>query len=443
MGMDDQRTAQTPGPEMPVPGPAAAHMSGRRGPSRRALAIGAVLVVAAAGAVGATVLLRDDGGGGGGQGVALLPAASPGRADFTDDLDLLAPDQRAQPAAERVRLPYVDLDEPVALAGLGIRGAEAGLYTATRGEPTCDVDRLTELLLGEGPEGGADPAADAWFAAVARNIDENERDDYLDDLTAVRLRVDTRVVTHAFPRGEPVPYPAVLQAGTAVLVDELGVPRVRCTGGTPLRQPDPAADVESDTAAANPDDAWPGFDPAAVVVVDARAADDGFELAAGDAAFVRALGSNGDRDRGVFTPTPDLGCGSNCHVLDIAITAAEGTPTSLSFDGVADPSEQTPQHMHWDEAGPTTYKYSVVRDWATYRAVGPDDDVSAIMTAYYADPAREGELMLQPDPLTGMPVLLECVKGPVTVTITVDGTVAQTVDQDVDCGTMPLEFVLD
>jgi hypothetical protein len=466
--MDDQRPVGAVAPAAPNPGypPSpgpAAHLGPRRTRSRRLVGLAALLAIGVGGG-GAAVALSgggdgDDEAGGAGDGVVLLPAASPGRDDFTGDLDLLAPDRRAQPGGVRVRLPTTDLDEPVVLAGLGIRGAEPGLYTAARDEPTCDVDQLDELLLAEG---GADPepATVAWFGAIARNIEAEEYDEYLDGLTAVRLRLDTRVVANGFVDGAAVPYPAVLQAGTAVLVDELGVPRVRCTGGTPLGEADPVSGMDREEAldldarAADPDDAWAGFDPAAVVVVEAHPTDDGFELASatgadadGDETFVRRTGSNGDRDRGVFTPDdgePAPGCGDECHELEIAITASAGTATSLSFEGIADPSETDDQRLFWSDAAPTTYKFSVDREWETYGAIGPDDDVQAIMTAFYADPAHEGELMLQPDPLTGAPMLLRCADGPVTITVTVDGTVARTFDEDVSCvGTNDLEFVLE
>ncbi|PZT71125.1 hypothetical protein DN402_02310 [Streptomyces sp. SW4] len=48
------------------------------------------------------------------------------------------------------------------------------------------------------------------------------------------LRADTRVTGHGLRGGRPVGGQAVLQAGTAVLVDDRGVPRVRCAGGNPL-----------------------------------------------------------------------------------------------------------------------------------------------------------------------------------------------------------------
>jgi hypothetical protein len=429
---------------------APSHMSASRKSSPRLLLLAGLLLAAVGGGAAAVLLSGDDGDG----GVLLLPAASPGRADFTGDLDLLAADRRARPDGERPSLPFDDLDQPVAQAGLQIRGAEAGLYTATRDEPTCDVEALAERLVGD----DAATTATAWFAAVARSIDEDGRDDYLEDLTALRLRVDTRVVAHGFVDGEAAPYPAVLQAGTAVLVDETGVPRVRCTGGTPLREVADAdgsgdgAAASEDAEPANPGDAWPGFDPAAVVVVEARLAEDGFEVAGaggpdaeGDTTFVRATGSNGDRDRGVFDPDdgePIEACTDGCHVLEIALASGGAT---LTFEGVAQPDEVDDQRLFWRQAEPTTYKFTVAQPWKVFGQYGPGDELPP---PPWDDPAAEGEeIMLETaDPTSGVPVnrLVECIPGPVSITITVDGQIARTLDEDVSCiGTVDLEFVLE
>ena len=55
---------------------------------------------------------------------------------------------------------------------------------------------------------------------------------YVAGLTAVRLRWDTRVTNHGFSDGEATAFQSLLQAGTAVLVDDTGVPRQ-----VQLRQP--------------------------------------------------------------------------------------------------------------------------------------------------------------------------------------------------------------
>jgi hypothetical protein len=57
---------------------------------------------------------------------------------------------------------------------------------------------------------------------------------YIAKLHPVTLTRDTQVTNHAFKNGRAVPFQAILQAGTAVLVDRYGRPVVRCYCGNPL-----------------------------------------------------------------------------------------------------------------------------------------------------------------------------------------------------------------
>jgi len=60
---------------------------------------------------------------------------------------------------------------------------------------------------------------------------------YIRGLRSVTLTRDTRVTNHSFVDGRAVAFQSILQAGTAVLVDEKGVPVVRCRCGNPLLEP--------------------------------------------------------------------------------------------------------------------------------------------------------------------------------------------------------------
>jgi hypothetical protein len=60
---------------------------------------------------------------------------------------------------------------------------------------------------------------------------------YIRTLRSVTLTRDTRVTNHTFVDGRAVPLQSILQAGTAVLVDEKGVPVARCRCGNPLLEP--------------------------------------------------------------------------------------------------------------------------------------------------------------------------------------------------------------
>ena len=75
------------------------------------------------------------------------------------------------------------------------------------------------------------------------------------------LRVDTRVTNHGFVNGTANPIQEVLQAGTAVLVDKFGVPRLRCYCGNPLTPP------IAESAPQNTGPTWSGFEPAQTEVI--------------------------------------------------------------------------------------------------------------------------------------------------------------------------------
>jgi hypothetical protein len=142
-----------------------------------------------------------------------------------------------------------------------LSGGMPGLYGGTRGAGSCDVRRQIEHLTSDQVRGRV-------FAEVS-GIGQASIPGYLRGLTSVVLRADTRVTNHGFRDGRGIGYQSVLQAGTAVLVDSHGVPRVRCACGNPLA---PAADDLPSGAggAANPGTSgrpWSGYRPDRVVVV--------------------------------------------------------------------------------------------------------------------------------------------------------------------------------
>ncbi len=114
----------------------------------------------------------------------------------------------------------------------------SGLYGGT-GENSCDVEAMIEFLMNN-----PDRAA-AW--AGVQGIAVDEIPDYLRSLTAVVLLENTLVINHGYSEGEAVPFLAVLEAGTAVLVDDDGIPRVRCACGNPLTPPEEPPPTEETT----------------------------------------------------------------------------------------------------------------------------------------------------------------------------------------------------
>ncbi|MFE4171796.1 DUF6777 domain-containing protein [Streptomyces sp. NPDC056909] len=134
-------------------------------------------------------------------------------------------------------------------------GSTAGLYGGVQAVSSCDVERQIQLLTEDEVKAGA-------FAQGAR-VGQESVPEFLRGLTPVFLRADIRMSNHGFRDGAAAEFQSVLQAGTAVLVDGHGLPRVRCTGGSPLRPPIVAQG--SMTHRGNP---WPGYRPERVVVID-------------------------------------------------------------------------------------------------------------------------------------------------------------------------------
>jgi hypothetical protein len=120
-------------------------------------------------------------------------------------------------------------------------GTTPGLYGGSGDQKVCDPDWIAAFL-----QQHPDKAA-AWVTALnadptlkwsgGRPLEVADIPQYLSELRAVVLRYDTRVTNHGFLNGKATPHQSVLQAGTAVLVDSMGVPRVRCACGNPLLPP--------------------------------------------------------------------------------------------------------------------------------------------------------------------------------------------------------------
>lgn len=140
------------------------------------------------------------------------------------------------------------------------QGDTPGLYGGTKQPGICDVERLKRFLTTPRD----DRKARAWAAALDLRTDEIPG--YLDQLTPVLLRHDTLALNHDYKKGKAVPFRALLQAGIAILVDEQGLPSVKCSCGNPLRP------FEGDTSRlsvtfGDGNEKWRGYDRAEVVVV--------------------------------------------------------------------------------------------------------------------------------------------------------------------------------
>jgi hypothetical protein len=148
----------------------------------------------------------------------------------------------AQPVGKQVANPFttpVGKDTtgikppPAATASGGgpatYKGGLPGLYGGTRNYSTCDAHKLVKFLTYNHAK------AVAW--ATTLGIQTSEIRHYVSKLTAVTLRTDTRVTNHGYLNGSATTLQAVLEAGTAVFVDQYGEPVVKCYCGNPLTPP--------------------------------------------------------------------------------------------------------------------------------------------------------------------------------------------------------------
>ncbi|MGW1360140.1 DUF6777 domain-containing protein [Streptomyces chartreusis] len=177
----------------------------------------------------------------------LQPAADRGPDPFTASTS----------TAEAAAAPLTRTPQPAQSGRTGpqsLSGETPGLYGGTRGAGSCDVQRQIDALA-------ADRTRARVFARAA-GVSRTSIPGYLRSLTSVVLRADTRVTNHGFRDGMGTDYQSVLQAGTAVLVDDHGVPRVRCACGNPLAPP-VGTRGESGVSGRG----WSGYEPGRVVVV--------------------------------------------------------------------------------------------------------------------------------------------------------------------------------
>lgn len=224
--------------------------------------------------------------------VLLQPFAAPGPAPFTESTAAPLPDTAPSvpPSPSAPAAPSAPGEREQAMRS--VSGATAGLYGGTKSLTSCDVDAQARLLT-------ADPAKATAFARGAGE-DAASVPNFLRGLTPVLLRADVRVTSHGYRDGAAAAHQAVLQTGTAVLVDDRGLPRVRCAGGNPLR---PAVAPRADAAGRGTP--WSGYRPERVVVVSPSTRVLTALLIVADNAWIeRGTGTDGDQDKTPDVPPP-------------------------------------------------------------------------------------------------------------------------------------------
>ncbi|WP_169064634.1 serine/threonine-protein kinase, partial [Geodermatophilus dictyosporus] len=314
-------TATAKAPPPPGEPPAARRPAGTR-PVRRRLTgalVAVAVAAAAAGGVAAAQLLGE------GTAVATEAIDDPGDHPFQ-----IPTSEAGGQMGEQVPAP----DPPSTAPPEGVYGDQPGLYGGT-GAEVCDGAALTEFLATHPAE------AAAW--ADAQNIAPGEIGAYIDRLTPVVLRFDTAVTNHGFEGGRATPFQSVLQAGTAVLVDEYGSPQVRCACGNPLDPPAPRPSPEYEG------ETWPAFSEDVVVeVTPAVEVVAVLVIVHTDGQIVeRPRGTTGEADR---EPDPEVLTKAEDFVED----PATATPPSSSPATSAPATDSSPGTSTGNEDGGTS-----------------------------------------------------------------------------------------
>jgi hypothetical protein len=129
---------------------------------------------------------------------------------------------------------YEVTDEDAALSGT-VDSSTPGLYRGRTyggtGTNICDVEKMIEFLTYYEDRGRA------W--AEIQGIPFETLPEYLRSLTPVFVTQDINVRMYGFKDGAAYGYDAVIGAGTALLIDDQGIPRARCACGNPLLPPSP------------------------------------------------------------------------------------------------------------------------------------------------------------------------------------------------------------
>jgi hypothetical protein len=158
---------------------------------------------------------------------ALLFSGSDEASAATVDLEPIA-SSGDNPFMPSVGTDQPDVTPPPESSG-AFPGNTEGLYGGSLHQSSCEPEKMIAFL-----DAHPDKAA-AWASVLRiRTVDIRR---YVGELTPVILRTDTAVTNHGFANGTATTIPAILQAGTAVLVDKYGIPRVKCYCGNPLTPP--------------------------------------------------------------------------------------------------------------------------------------------------------------------------------------------------------------
>ena len=175
-----------------------------------------------------------------------------------------------------------------------------GVWGGSTKPGTCAVARLKKFLTD--PKNSA--KAQEWARVL--HIGTDQIPSYIDQLTPVVLRHDTLVTNHDYTDGKAVSYAALLQAGIAILVDQQGLPAVKCSCGNPLL-PFEGKTSKTDVQFKNGNKKWADYRQDRVVVVEPPPGKREIhqlqlvDVHQPDRGIARPVGSDGSRDKSFST----------------------------------------------------------------------------------------------------------------------------------------------
>lgn len=195
-----------------------------------------VAVALVAGVIAAAVALLLTGGGSAkADTVRFQNAGQTGPDPFTPPADVPSEDGGESPSASQDgsdrSAPDGQDGTETPSSGQDGDSTQPGTFGGTGENRVCDREKLIEELT-------ADPdKLSEWAEVVGVEPTEEAVSSYIRELRPVELTQDTQVTNHSYTGGSANPYQAIMQKGTAVLVDKDGKPVTRCRCGNPLAEP--------------------------------------------------------------------------------------------------------------------------------------------------------------------------------------------------------------
>jgi hypothetical protein len=242
----------------------------------------------------------------------------------TPSADPFAP---APPTTPDVAVPPVQTPEITT-----VEGGHVGLYGGTLNVATCDKNQLV-IFLQQNPDKAA-----AWAGVVGITVAQIPS--YVAGLTPVLLRSDTLITNHGYSNGSVTVIPAVLQAGTAVLVDNKGEPVTKCYCGNPLSPP---VFYSPGFSPKYTGPVWQGFTPTSITIIQNNTTIiDTFTLVDPQTKqpFTRPAGTDGTQDVPRTPPTTTTTAPPPLATTLPTVTTPQTTPPQTQPPVTAPPTTQ-------------------------------------------------------------------------------------------------------